>query len=168
MPIDKTLVLFMDKPTVAGFANGTVPATAEWTPNWTVPTLNNFRQNIRGDLDPEASPDLTAHDLRYRSDGESVQIVGLRLLARGLSPEARVPERLRLVTDAGPASTSRRAYFGPQDGWRETPVVARQTLAGRPFEGPLIIEEYDATTVIPPGWRAALDAGANIMIDRTR
>jgi N-methylhydantoinase A len=40
-------------------------------------------------------------------------------------------------------------------------------LTGRPGDGPLIIEEYDATTVVPPGWRAALDAGGNIMIDRT-
>jgi len=45
---------------------------------------------------------------------------------------------------------------------------ARQMLTGRPCDGPLIIEEYDATTVIPPGWRASLDAGANIMIDRAR
>src|SRR5438552_5893868 len=104
----------------------------------------------------------------YRSDGESVQIVGLRLVARGLSPEARVPERLRFVADTRPESTSRQAYFGAQDGWRETPVIARQALTRRPCDGPLIIEEYDATTVIPPGWRASLDAGANIMIDRAR
>jgi N-methylhydantoinase A len=104
----------------------------------------------------------------YRSDGESVQIVGLRLVARGLSPEARVPERLRFVADARPESTSRQAYFGAQDGWRETPVMARQALTGRSCDGPLIIEEYDATTVIPPGWRASLDAGGNIMIDRVQ
>jgi N-methylhydantoinase A len=104
----------------------------------------------------------------YRSDGERVQIVGLRLVARGLSAEARVPERLRLTTGAGPASTSRQAYFGPQDGWRPTPVMARQALTDRPCDGPLIIEEYDATTVIPPGWRASLDAGANVMIDQVK
>ena len=92
--------------------------------------------------------------------------MGLRLVARGLSSETRVPERLRFVTDTGPASTSRQAYFGPQDGWQETPVMARRMLTGRRSEGPLIIEEYDATTVIPPGWRASLDAGGNIMIDQ--
>src|SRR5437870_865237 len=81
---------------------------------------------------------------------------------------ARVPERLRLVADAAPASASRQAYFGPQEGWRETQLRARRMLTGRPCDGPLIIEEYDATTVIPPGWRASLDAGANIMIDRAR
>jgi N-methylhydantoinase A len=106
------------------------------------------------------------HTYGYRSDGEAVHIVGLRLVARGLSSAARVPERLHLVGDAGATATSRQAYFGPQHGWRETPVAARSMLSGQPSDGPLIVEEYDATTVIPPGWRAALDAGGNIMIDR--
>jgi N-methylhydantoinase A len=30
--------------------------------------------------------------------------------------------------------------------------------------GPLIVEEYDATCVIPPGATAELDAGGNIII----
>jgi N-methylhydantoinase A len=102
----------------------------------------------------------------YRSDGETVHVVGLRLVARGLSSAARVPERMSLVADTGVAGTSREAYFGPQHGWRTTPVLVRSMLTARPAEGPLIIEEYDATTVVPPGWRAALDARGNIMIDR--
>jgi N-methylhydantoinase A len=102
----------------------------------------------------------------YRSDGETVHIVGLRLVARGLSSAARVPERLRLVADAEATAASREAYFGPHHGWRATPVLTRPMLAGGPGEGPLIIEEYDATTVVPPGWRATLDAGGNIMIGR--
>jgi N-methylhydantoinase A len=102
----------------------------------------------------------------YRSDGEAVQIVGLRLIARGLSDTARVPERLRLVDEASPVRASRQAYFGPDAGWCATPVVPRQALGARHTDGPLIVEEYDATTVIPPGWRAGLDAGGNIMIER--
>ena len=34
---------------------------------------------------------------------------------------------------------------------------------GRP--GPVIIEEYDATCVVPPGWRAELDTGGNIVME---
>ena len=30
--------------------------------------------------------------------------------------------------------------------------------------GPLIVEEYDSTCVVPPDARAELDAGGNIMI----
>jgi N-methylhydantoinase A len=31
--------------------------------------------------------------------------------------------------------------------------------------GPLIVEEYDATCVVPPGARASLDAASNIVIE---
>jgi N-methylhydantoinase A len=37
-----------------------------------------------------------------------------------------------------------------------------------PREGPCIVEEYDATCVIPPGARASLDAHGNIVIDLPR
>jgi N-methylhydantoinase A len=61
------------------------------------------------------------------------------------------------------ASTSRAAYFGPQEGWLDTPVLSRGDLA-TPREGPCIIEEYDATCVIPPGARASLDPRGSILI----
>lgn len=105
----------------------------------------------------------------YRSDGEPIQLTGLRLVARGLSDAARIPERLHMATlaMAGQDSqgTSRLAYFGPQHGWIETALRQRRELAQRPIAGPLIIEEYDATTVIPPGWVASLDNWNNILID---
>ena len=105
----------------------------------------------------------------YRSDGEPVQLMGLRLVARGLSDTARVPERLHMAATAlaRPASqaTSRLAYFGPLHGWIDTPLVSRQDLRQSPTPGPLIIEEYDATTVIPPGCVAALDTWNNVLID---
>jgi N-methylhydantoinase A len=55
----------------------------------------------------------------------------------------------------------RPAYFGT---WVETPVLRRSELA-TPRTGPLIVEEYDATSVVAPGARAELDAGGNILIE---
>jgi N-methylhydantoinase A len=46
----------------------------------------------------------------------------------------------------------------------ETPVLRRSDLS-MPRTGPLIVEEYDATCVIPPGARARLDAGGSIVIE---
>jgi len=43
--------------------------------------------------------------------------------------------------------------------------VIRRSDLSKPRGGPLIIEEYDATCVIPPGARAELDAGGNIGIE---
>jgi N-methylhydantoinase A len=47
----------------------------------------------------------------------------------------------------------------------QAPVLRRPELS-TPRAGPVIVEEYDATCVIPPGWRAALDTGGNIVIER--
>ena len=60
------------------------------------------------------------------------------------------------------AARQLQAYF---DGkLRDTPVVSRAALAKR-MPGPLIVEELDATCVIPPGASAQLDGHGNIQID---
>lgn len=58
---------------------------------------------------------------------------------------------------------TRRAYFGATQGVIETPVVARAALADG-AAGPLLIDEYDSTTVIPPGLRVRLDARGNLIV----
>jgi N-methylhydantoinase A len=60
---------------------------------------------------------------------------------------------------------SRRAYFGPAHGYVETPVIDRFDLDRRPQTGPVIVEEYDATTVVPPGCRVHLDEWNDVVID---
>jgi N-methylhydantoinase A len=67
----------------------------------------------------------------------------------------------------GRAGGERRVYFGADLGWRETAIIDRPDLM-TPREGPCIVEEYDATCVIPPGARASLDAHGNIVIDLPR
>ncbi|HEV8585645.1 MAG TPA: hydantoinase/oxoprolinase family protein [Methylomirabilota bacterium] len=96
---------------------------------------------------------------------EPVEIVSLRVVGLGIPDRPRVPDALR-VDRAGPgrAGGARSVYFGPALGWRETPIIDRPDLA-TPRQGPCIVEEYDATCVIPPGARAALDAHGNIVID---
>jgi N-methylhydantoinase A len=59
---------------------------------------------------------------------------------------------------------SRPAYFEP-GGLAETPVIDRPELSAEPRPGPLIVEEYDATTVVPPGCSARLDEWGNIVLD---
>jgi len=62
------------------------------------------------------------------------------------------------------APAPRRAYFGAETGWLETPILRRSDLS-TPRSGPLIVEEYDATCVIPPGAKAELDLGGNIIVE---
>ncbi len=78
-----------------------------------------------------------------------------------------MPDRLGLYAAARRVETSqRRVYFGPSNGWMDTPVVDRSALDGSAGNGPLIIEEYDSTTVVPPGWRVSVDGWSNIILER--
>ena len=62
------------------------------------------------------------------------------------------------------SSGPRLAYFGPEIGSLQSPVLTREDLVGRTLEGPIIIEEYDATCAIPPGYLVTIDGAANIDI----
>ena len=80
-------------------------------------------------------------------------------------PDApRLPERLTLTArSAASGAASRRVYFGPKARWLDTPVITRADLAAaRP--GPCIVEEYDATAVVPPNAEAGLDRWGNIVM----
>jgi N-methylhydantoinase A len=95
-------------------------------------------------------------------EDEPVEIVSLRVVGLGIPDRPRVPDTLR-VDRTGNGGGTRRVFYGPELGWRETPIIDRPDLA-TPQEGPKIVEEYDATCVIPPGAHAALDAHGNIVV----
>ena len=59
--------------------------------------------------------------------------------------------------------SARKAYFGPADGWQESRIIDRTSIT-EGIEGPVIIEEYDATCLIPPRAKAVLDDYGNIII----
>ena len=59
----------------------------------------------------------------------------------------------------------RPVHFGPEFGTVETPVITRAGLAPESRAGPIIVEEYECTTVVPPDCSARLDSQGNIIID---
>ncbi len=95
---------------------------------------------------------------------EPVELVSIQVIGLGLRQGAGVPKRLWPSRAEPEPPPPRPAYFGADHGWMETPVLRRSDLS-TPREGPLIVEEYDATCVIPPGARASLDLASNIVID---
>jgi N-methylhydantoinase A len=111
--------------------------------------------------------DEHARTYGHRADGDPVEIVNLRVTAS--VPSAR-PD-LALPTDPSPTRTiqtaphSRTVYFGRDHGQLATPVVTRASVSSESVIGPLIVEEYDATTVVPPGCRIRRDDGDNLLID---
>lgn len=98
----------------------------------------------------------------HRASGDPIQIVNLRAVAR--VPQAAERHAIRPTIEPNPDQTQRLAYFGPRLGRLPTPVIDRFDLGKEPRSGPLLIEEYDATTLVPPGCAAWLDALGNIVI----
>ncbi|MQF69244.1 hydantoinase/oxoprolinase family protein [SAR202 cluster bacterium AD-804-J14_MRT_500m] len=93
------------------------------------------------------------------------QMVNLRVIARGLSEENRLPEQYQMASVSGHSGGNRQIYFGPKIGWVNTPITTRQGLVGG-IDGPVIVEEYDSTTVVPPGWHSSVDRWQNVILER--
>ena len=104
----------------------------------------------------------------YRVD-EPMQLVNIRVIARAIAESPRVPEGIDLgLQGSGPATAERKVYFGPETGWTNTPIVDRASLDEAGTDGPLIVEEYDSTVAVPPGWRASLDSLKDILLERVK
>ncbi|CDX15820.1 N-methylhydantoinase A (Mikimopine-lactam hydrogenase) [Mesorhizobium sp. ORS 3359] len=95
-------------------------------------------------------------------------LVNLNTSVTGVRPQIDLS---RLIDPAGRAATlveARREirpvwYHG---SWHDTPVYARDKLPlDAVIEGPAILEQMDATTVLEPGDEARSDADGNIIID---
>ena len=93
---------------------------------------------------------------------EPVELVSIQIVGQGLRQGSGIPEQLKPSRAEPQPPPPRRAYFGDA-GWLETPILRRSDLAAE-RSGPMIIEEYDATCVVPPDATASLDSAGNIVI----
>ncbi len=101
----------------------------------------------------------------HASADAAIDIVNLKLTARATGNGEVSYDPLAGLTSERAGERTRRAYFGPADGALDVPVVTRAALLDSPpREGPLVVEEYDSTCVVPPGCRVTLDALGNIDI----
>ena len=96
--------------------------------------------------------------------GHNVDFVALRVIATVPPRGAQGLSRLRGAPLRAPTAPWRQAYFGREDGLIDTPVIERADLNLTPRPGPLIIEEYEGTTVVPPNASAFRDRFDNIVI----
>jgi N-methylhydantoinase A len=102
----------------------------------------------------------------HASPNEPIEMVNLRLTATmGRSQAQRYDgSRVGHAMPGRPARQTRQAYFGQVHGLLDTPVVSRTELSATATPGPLIVEEYDSTTVVPPGATVRIDAHHNLLI----
>ena len=98
-------------------------------------------------------------------EGAQIQAMHWRVLCSGPVPA------LAATRDAGHAGGgteqkgTRQAYFPEAGGFTETPVYDRYALApGKRIEGPAIIEEWEASTVVSPGDSVTVDEHGNLRL----
>ena len=96
--------------------------------------------------------------------GEPVELVNLELIGRGISKQSEVPDSFHTGNTSQRELISRQVYFGPDQGWVDVPVLDRDRLT-KGNDGPCVVEEYDATCLVPPNAYASLDKRGNIVID---
>ncbi|MEO8970659.1 MAG: hydantoinase/oxoprolinase family protein [Ktedonobacteraceae bacterium] len=120
-----------------------------------------------------------AHQTRfgYSDPGERVQVVNVRLKARGLAHapelERRESKQRKVPTPTGMrdvvfTDSNRSGIFGTYRTYH-VPIYERESLeAGNMLTGPAIITQYDTTTVLPPEWQARVDEVRNLIIEYTK
>jgi 5-oxoprolinase (ATP-hydrolysing) len=113
-----------------------------------------------------------AHEGEYghRFDAP-IEIINVRVVAVGLVDELRAAELETGDGDPSRALTTTVDVVFDVAGKPErhaTPFYERDLLrAGDRITGPAIVEQYDSTTVIPPGLAAEIDGSGNIVVDCT-
>ena len=110
--------------------------------------------------------ELHQHYYTFKLEGAQTQIVNLHLVAFG---RVQKPEFYKLQNTAGTAAEAlleTRPVLYEGAGWLETRVYDRDKLAANvTLEGPAIVEEPSASTVIYPGQTLTVDLYGNLIIE---
>jgi N-methylhydantoinase A/oxoprolinase/acetone carboxylase beta subunit len=119
---------------------------------------------VRTDFD-----DIHLREYSRRFEESDVEIPNVRVRGIGLMPPLEMPETAR--GSESPADALRHegeAWFRVGGGLQ--PVATRYydraaLRAGNRLEGPAVVNQYDSTTVIPPGTSASIDRFGHIVIE---
>ena len=99
----------------------------------------------------------------YAEENEPVEVVNAKLRVIGLLENPQLKQR-RIDGVAKPREY-RDVFYETEDEWFEVGVYDREGLGSEVF-GPAIIEQYDSTTVIYPGWSFKPDNYGNLILRR--
>jgi N-methylhydantoinase A len=107
------------------------------------------------------------HDRVYgfSAPGEPVEAVSVRLTSIGRI--AKPPPRRLEPRGAAEPKDTRPVYFAEAGGYVACPIYDRYGLAaGAVAPGPAVVEEFDSTTVVHPGFAVTVDDMGNLLIER--
>ena len=95
-----------------------------------------------------------------------VEVVSYRLRVSVQVPKYQHKTQGAKSKDMGNAKKGERLIYPRGEDAQHAVVYERERLwVGDSFKGPAIIEQFDATTVIPMGWKASVDAHLNLILE---
>ncbi len=122
-------------------------------------------------LDDAVAAFHARHEQRYgfAAHDDPVEIVAARVVGVGTTPKPRlVPAVAPPKRAPEPRALRERREVFDGGSFVETAVYARTLLRpGDAFDGPAVIEQYDATTYVAPRWSAHVDPLGNLLLERT-
>ncbi|MEM7542829.1 MAG: hydantoinase/oxoprolinase family protein [Pseudomonadota bacterium] len=108
--------------------------------------------------------DAHQREYNYIREGAAMEIFRLNLTAIGVTPKVDLQATASSSAAAEPRSY-RDVVFDDNHEGISTAIYWREDLTpGSTLEGPIIVEQLDATTVVPPGATANVDERLNIVI----
>ncbi|MBE1206509.1 hydantoinase/oxoprolinase family protein [Aminobacter carboxidus] len=131
--------------------------------NVPLPSAHVDRETLQGLFE-------TAYFARFKVELPEIRanLVNLNTSVTGVRPDIDLGSLIdpagRVATLEGALREVRPVWF--DSGWRDTPVYLREKLPlDAAIEGPAILEQMDATTVLEPGDRARSDRDGNIIVE---
>jgi N-methylhydantoinase A len=102
----------------------------------------------------------------YDLPSATVELVNLRVSAIGELPQRAKPLAVTTGAEASTARVGQRDVYFTRGGRTPTACYARARLAaGMVFDGPALIDQEDATTLVAPGFHARVDHALNIILE---
>ncbi len=135
--------------------------------NWSITV------DFPGDIDAASVGELierfeVEHERQYGTrlePGSPIELRAVRLAAIG-------PARGGLISGGDDAADTparpptRSADFGEAHGMVDAKVVSRARIGEEPVDGPLLVDEYDTTVVVPPGWTVRRARGGALLLEQ--
>jgi N-methylhydantoinase A len=162
----------MEAAAVAELATEGVPAGQVTLTRWLDMRYRgqSYEITIPADGGPAGRPLAAAFHEAHRSaygyadPTAPTEIVHVRLRATGHVPHPALP-RAGTATAGPPTPIAVRTI--QFETATETPLYQRADLAaGSLLAGPALIVQEDTTTLLPPAWRARVDDGSNLILER--
>jgi N-methylhydantoinase A len=117
---------------------------------------------------------LRFHEVHEKIHGHAAKEKAVDVVSYRLRIRVAVPKYSPQPQPAGKPSSppfaavkgTRRVLFDANKAVKTTVYDRDQLAAGTVFSGPAIVEQFDATTVVPHNWRATVDRYGNLVLER--